>query len=143
MANDVRAARDRGADWHGRCVELTSGGVISSQNAGPKVLGIFPGEGIGPEVIGAAMSVLDAIESIRPVKLVRRVGCDIGTAVNCDGELHEEAAEFCNRLFAEGAAILCGPGGGRFVYDLRRRFDLYCKLAPLRVIPALVNTSRL
>src|SRR5262245_15181172 len=130
MANDVLAARDRCMDWHGRCVELTSGGVVSSQRVGPKVLGIFPGEGIGPEVVGAALEVLDAVEGIRPVKLVRRVGGDIGTAVNADGELHEEAAEFCTRLFAEGAAILCGPGGGRFVYDLRRRFDLYCKLAP-------------
>lgn len=28
--------------------------------------------------------------------------------------------------------MLCGPAGGRFVYELRHRFDLYCKLVPLR-----------
>ncbi len=41
-------------------------------------------------------------------------------------------ARFCEDVFAASGAILAGPGGGRFVYDLRRRFDLFCKLSPIR-----------
>ncbi len=39
--------------------------------------------------------------------------------------------------------MLCGPGGGRFVYELRRRFDLYCKLVPLQPVPALRDAGAL
>jgi 3-isopropylmalate dehydrogenase len=115
----------------------------SLRGSGPAVLGVFPGEGIGPEVIGAALKVLDAIESVRPLHMVRRTGCDIGTAANGDGKLCEKAAQFCQKIFDEGGAILCGPGGGRFVYDIRRCFDLYCKLVPLTPIPALQGASPL
>ena len=46
--------------------------------------------------------------------------------------LTDEVAEFCGEIFQSGGAVLCGPGGGRFVYDMRRRFDLFCKISPLR-----------
>ena len=39
------------------------------------------------------------------------------------------------RSSRDGGALLCGPGGGRFVYDLRAKFDLFCKLVPLRPYP--------
>jgi len=34
----------------------------------------------------------------------------------------EDTMEFCADVFQVGGAILSGPGGGRYVYDLRRRF---------------------
>ncbi|MBL8990452.1 MAG: 3-isopropylmalate dehydrogenase, partial [Phycisphaerae bacterium] len=40
-------------------------------------------------------------------------------------------------------SVMCGPGGGRFVYELRRRFDLYCKLAPIRSESPLAGASPL
>ncbi|MCK6370052.1 MAG: isocitrate/isopropylmalate family dehydrogenase [Gammaproteobacteria bacterium] len=49
--------------------------------------------------------------------------------------------DFCRDVFAAQGAILCGPGGGRFVYELRARFDLFCKLAPLRPLLALRGTG--
>jgi 3-isopropylmalate dehydrogenase len=48
---------------------------------------------------------------------------------------------FCRDIFGDGGAVLCGPGGGRFVYELRRRFDLYCKLVPLQPVRALRDTG--
>jgi 3-isopropylmalate dehydrogenase len=115
----------------------------NSTNA--RLLGIVPGEGIGPEVLAAALHVLDAVESARPMNIVRRTGGEIGLAANGhnDGALTDDTAEFFRQLFDDGGAILCGPGGGRFVYDLRRRFDLFCKLAPLKPIGPLSRTTPL
>ena len=39
--------------------------------------------------------------------------------------------------------MLAGAGGGRFVYDLRRRFDLYCKISPLQPREPLRDAGRL
>ena len=33
--------------------------------------------------------------------------------------------------------MFCGPGGDRFVYELRRQFNLYCKFTPLEPLPEL------
>jgi hypothetical protein len=51
--------------------------------------------------------------------------------------LPEDVARFCESIFTAGGAMFCGPVGGRFVYELRTRFDLYCKLVPLRPSPGL------
>ena len=48
--------------------------------------------------------------------------------------LTEDVCGFCDEVFERGGAVLAGPGGGRFVYDLRRRFDLFCKISPLQPI---------
>jgi 3-isopropylmalate dehydrogenase len=50
---------------------------------------------------------------------------------------------FCEEIFARQGAILSGPGGGRYVYDLRTRFDLFFKISPLRIVNALPDASRL
>jgi 3-isopropylmalate dehydrogenase len=107
-------------------------------------IGVLPGEGVGPEVIGAALEVLSAIETGGA-----RFALRTGGAIGRDSEalsgkaLTEEVAGFCEDVFTGGGAVLTGPGGSRFVYDLRRRFDLFCKLSPLRPIPALQETGRL
>ena len=108
-------------------------------------IGVLPGEGIGPEVLGAAMDVLSAAQSAggAPIELCT------GGAIGRDAELMtgraltEEIAAFCAGLFEDGGAILCGPGGGRFVYDFRRRFDLFCKISPLKPIRSVVEAGRL
>ena len=102
---------------------------------GPRVLGVVPGEGIGPEVVDAALIVLDAVTRRSGLRLeVRRDG-------ESGGRLIEECVEFCRAIFTAGGAVLCGPMGGRFVYDLRAAFDLYCKIVPLRPSPALADVS--
>jgi 3-isopropylmalate dehydrogenase len=76
---------------------------------------------------------------------VLREGGAIGRAAETayGRSLTPEVSGFCESVFADGGAILCGPGGGRFVYDLRARFDLYCKLIPIRPMPALDDIGAL
>jgi hypothetical protein len=97
-----------------------------------RLVGILAGEGIGAEVVGAARDVLDRVRARtqRPVDI--SVGGKIGrpAQAECGTALSDEVIEFCDSVFAGSGAILCGPGGGRFVYDLRAHFALYCKLTP-------------
>jgi 3-isopropylmalate dehydrogenase len=110
-----------------------------------RLIGVLKGEGIGPEVIAAALRVLHSIEAVGGKKFELRQGGAIGTEseVRCGQALSEEVAGFCQEVFQGGGAILCGPGSGRFVYDLRRRFDLFYKLSPLKPCPELRSTARL
>ena len=99
----------------------------------PPLIGIVRGEGVGTEVIGAALEVLSAItdntltiEACEDVELGKRAEKKIGRA------LPDTVINFCEGIFARGGAILHGPAGGRFVYDLRRQFDLFFKISPLQ-----------
>jgi 3-isopropylmalate dehydrogenase len=109
---------------------------------GTFAVGVLRGEGVGPEVIGAALTVLSALEGDG-----RRFAVATGGPIGRDAEvlsgrpLTEEVAAFCAETFAAGGAVLSGPGGGRFVYDLRQRFDLFCKLSPLRPIEPLLDAG--
>src|SRR3954447_23070436 len=47
---------------------------------GVAVVGVLPGEGIGPEVIDAALQVLRAVERASPIRFDVRVGGTIGLA---------------------------------------------------------------
>jgi 3-isopropylmalate dehydrogenase len=114
-------------------------------SAGALTVGVLPGEGIGPEVISVALSVLSAVEAANGARFEIRTGGPIGfDAERRSGRpLTDEVATFCEDVFETGGAILAGPGGGRFVYDLRRRFDLFCKLSPVRPIEPLLEAGRL
>jgi 3-isopropylmalate dehydrogenase len=99
------------------------------------VLGVLEGEGVGPEVVAASVGLMSELEAAGfPAVEVRRGPRDGG---------FEGAAAFCEATFASGGAVLSGPFGGRFVYDLRRRLDLFCKLSPIRPSPALRGACRL
>lgn len=112
--------------------------------AGRFVVGVLPGEGIGPEVVGVALGVLDVLESAGLARFDVRGGGPIGFLGDArDGHLTGDVARFCARVFAAGGAVLAGPGGGRFVYDLRHRFDLFCKLSPVVPVPELAPSCRM
>ncbi len=113
--------------------------------AGRLVAGILPGEGIGPEVVGAALEVVRAALSAGGTDIDFRTGGAIGREAELmtGRSLTDDVSAFCEGIFGEGGAVLCGPGGGRFVYDLRRRFDLFCKLSPLKPVGALCEAGRL
>jgi 3-isopropylmalate dehydrogenase len=119
--------------------------VQDRERARKPVIGILKGEGVGSEVISAALSVLTALESSSELRFELRHGGAIGTEAEaqCGKPLSAEVIEFCRNIFADGGAILAGPGGGRFVYDLRREFDLFCKISPLHPCPALIADNRL
>jgi len=107
--------------------------------------GVLEGEGIGPEVVGAALRVLRAVEEVSGKDFEIERGGPIGTEAESrwGKPLSDEVTHFCRDVFEAGGVVLSGPGGGRFVYDLRRQFDLYYKLSPLRPCRELVGANRL
>ena len=106
-------------------------------------VGVLPGEGIGPEIIEPSLNALRVIESCRPFRFEFSFGGKIGKdALRESGmPLTPAVEDFCEAVFARQGAVMCGPGGVRFVYQLRRRFDLFCKLVPLLPLPALCNAG--
>jgi 3-isopropylmalate dehydrogenase len=109
----------------------------------PFVIGVLEGEGIGPDVLGVCLRLLRILEETRDLKFDLRFGGEIGVvAKNQNGKpLPDNIIQFCRNIFLQGGAILNGPGGDRYVYDLRVQFDLFCKLSPLKVSPALLNAG--
>jgi 3-isopropylmalate dehydrogenase len=110
-----------------------------------RIVGVLKGEGIGPEIVPAALRVLREVEAVSGHNFEIRWGGPIGTEAESQWgrPLSEEVTRFCRDVFASGGVILSGPGGGRFVYDLRRCFDLYYKLSPLRPFPEIAHACRL
>lgn len=111
----------------------------------PPLIGVLEGSGIGPAVIGAALQVLAAVEETMDLRFDVRRGGPIGEEAEalCGRALPESTAKFCAEIFGERGAILSGPGGGRYVYDLRRQFDLFCKFVPVRPRPELAGAGRI
>jgi 3-isopropylmalate dehydrogenase len=109
------------------------------------VVGAIPGEGVGPEVISAALGVLKAVTDASDIPLTMRTGGAIGREAEArhGASLTAETVAFSESIFREGGALLCGPGGGRFVYDLRKTFDLFFKISPLRAENGLMKSSSL
>ena len=108
------------------------------------VIGVLPGEGIGSEVIAAARTVLVALEAATDLRVTTREGPEIGLAASCGPATPPGRCRgFCRSLFEQAGALLCGPARGRFVYELRRRFGLFCKISPLVPDPELLGAIRL
>ncbi|HKH41643.1 MAG TPA: isocitrate/isopropylmalate family dehydrogenase [Solirubrobacterales bacterium] len=97
------------------------------------LIGALRGEGIGTEVVGAALEVLRRLEDSggRPVTV--ELGGPIGKQAEREtgAVLPEDVLRFCEDVLRRGGAILTGPGGGRYVYELRRRLGLFMKVSPI------------
>jgi 3-isopropylmalate dehydrogenase len=117
----------------------------SSTPASRPVIGVLQGSGIGPAVIAAALRVLQSVEQVLNLKFELRFGGLIGEEAlkECGQWLPEQTAQFCAGIFQVGGALLSGPGGGRYVYDLRRRLDLFCKFVPVQPPPELARAGRI
>jgi 3-isopropylmalate dehydrogenase len=113
--------------------------------AAKPLIGVLEGTGIGSEVIGATLQVLGAVEQVTGIHFEIRRGSLIGEdALTHYGQwLPEEVVDFCSDVFRAGGAVLSGPGGGRYVYDLRRRFDLFAKFVPILPTPELAGAGRM
>jgi 3-isopropylmalate dehydrogenase len=98
------------------------------------VIGVLEGEGIGSEIIAVSLHILKAIESVTNYSFEIRNSGLLGLNENrrYQNPISADLIQFCRDIFSDDGAILAGAGGGRFVYDLRREFDLFCKLIPVK-----------
>jgi 3-isopropylmalate dehydrogenase len=109
-----------------RLAPILPGWDAQPRPSGPLVIGLLPGDGSGPELVRAARGVLSEIERHDTHRFeIREAPCG-------ETGLSPAMGGFFSEIFAEGGAVLCGAKGGRFVYELRAQFELYCKLVPIR-----------
>lgn len=96
-------------------------------------IGVLEGEGVGPQLTRICRNLLEILSERFGARFAIRTGGAIGLeALRAQGDvLTDDVCDFCEDIFEAGGAILAGPGGGRFVYDMRRRFNLFLKLNPL------------
>jgi len=114
---------------------------IEPDDTSPLVIGVLPGEGVGPEVVSSAIRVLENLAEIQNFQIDIRHGGPIGNDAvrETESSFPKITQTFCEQIFDEHGALFCGPGGARFVYMLREHFDLYCKFTPLVPIKELDN----
>jgi 3-isopropylmalate dehydrogenase len=103
------------------------------------LIGVLRGEGVGPEVVAIALELLEILGRHTARRIELREGGEIGLPAKAVGGrcLSPEVSTFAEEIFAEGGVLFCGPGGDRFVYELRERFDLFCKFTPIQPLADL------
>jgi 3-isopropylmalate dehydrogenase len=112
---------------------------------------LLPGDGVGPEVVDAAMNVADAAAARFGMALktdTRQIG---GAAIDAHGvPLRDEDLQRCS----EADAVLLGAVGGpkwddpsarmrpeQGLLSLRRGMGLFANLRPVKVMPALIDRA--
>jgi 3-isopropylmalate dehydrogenase len=110
---------------------------------------LLPGDGIGPEIVGAAKRVLDALGGVETTEHL--VG---GASIDAHGSaLTDETLDACR---AADAVLLGAVGGPKWdttdpeaprpeqgLLGLRKGLELYANLRPVRPSPSLVAASPL
>ncbi len=119
-----------------------------------KKVAILAGDGIGPEVMKAALGVMDRVEAVFEIKTERKPADIGGIAIDNHGKaLPDSTLETCK--WAD--AILFGSVGGPkwdklppeeqpergALLPLRKIFGLYANLRPAIIFPQLVDASPL
>lgn len=115
-------------------------------------IAVLAGDGIGPEVMKEAVKVIKAIEQKTSHKFDLKVADVGGIAIDNHGEaLPKSTIETCEW----SDAILFGSVGGPkweslppekqpergALLPLRKHFDLYCNIRPIKIYKALINSS--
>ena len=107
-------------------------------------IGILPGEGIGPEVVDAALTVLDALQKVEPVRLEYLKG---EAGAYCIEKYGTNLPKQTLEMLKKTEACLKGPmttpeepGSPRSVaVTLRSIFDLYANVRPARTLPNVTS----
>jgi 3-isopropylmalate dehydrogenase len=114
-----------------------------------KKICILPGDGIGPEIAGQAVRVLEALN----LGFEMETALLGGVAVDATGDPYPEATQ---KLAAEADAVLLGAVGGpkwdalpreqrpeRGLLGIRKHLNLFANLRPAVLYPELANASTL
>ena len=120
-----------------------------------KTIAVLAGDGIGPEIMSAAIKVLETINQKFKHQIITRAGLAGGEAYERYGaHLPAETIAICE----ESQAILFGAVGGpvdagynpkwkdvekNVILGLRKKFDLFANLRPLKTWPAILSASPL
>lgn len=107
---------------------------------GKHKVAVLPGDGVGPEVVKAALRVLEAIEEAAGVELEFLIG---EAGINCVKKYGTNLPSHTIELVKEAEACLKGPmttpeGAGTHVsaaVKLRKILDLYANVRPCRSMP--------
>lgn len=116
-------------------------GERSSPNGTGRTLGVFSGEGIGAEISESAVRVIEALNTTSDSTLLIEPGPTFERAGDGRHLLAPGVHEWVDACRSGGIPVLHGPVGGRFVYDLRKAFNLFVKLTPVQTDPALTDAS--
>ena len=114
-------------------------------------IAVLPGDGIGPEVVDAALVVLDAVADATGHRFTREYARIGGVAIDADGEpLPPATAALCRRA----DAVLLGAVGGpkwdsspgtmrpeRGLLGLRKALELFANVRPVAPHPAAIASS--
>ncbi len=114
-------------------------------------IAVLPGDGIGPEVIGEAVKVMDAVGRRFGHSFKTRFGSVGGNAIDKYGTaLPDDTAKLCR----SADAILFGAVGGPKWDDpraktrpedgilaIRKNLGLFANIRPIKVYPAIINSS--
>lgn len=114
-------------------------------------IAVLPGDGIGPEITEAALAVCRAAAKKFTFGIHTESALAAASAVDKGLEPLPEATF---KLCKNSDAILCGPFGDprwdnappakrpeRAKLVLRKEFDLFANLRPIKPVPALLNSS--
>jgi len=119
-----------------------------------KNIAVLPGDGIGPEVMDAALVVLEKAGEKYNVEFEYSTGLIGGAALDETGEpLPEATVKLCE---AADAVLLGSVGGPKWdnippekrperggLLALRKRLSLYANLRPVRIYPSIAHLSPL
>ena len=116
-------------------------------------IAVFPGDGIGPEVVAEALKILKIIESKLGLKINLNEAPVGGAGYEATGHPLPEASL---KAAQNADAVLLGAVGGpkwenidfalrpeRALLGLRSSLELYANLRPASIFPALVDSSTL
>lgn len=116
-------------------------------------IAVLPGDGIGPEVVAAAVRVLERVAEVYGHRLEFREGLIGGVAIDRTGDpLPEETLDLCR---SSDAILLGAVGGPRWddpaapvrpeqgLLRLRKELNLFANLRPVKPYPALRDAAPL
>ena len=100
----------------------------------------IPGEGIGPEVVESALQLLQQVGTLEGFTLQVDYGWLGKTALEQFGSYFPQPTiELCNG--SDGIVFGAVTQGG--LLELRKHYDFFCNLRPIRIVDSLVNKSSL
>ena len=106
---------------------------------------VMGGEGIGPEITQEAVRVLSAVAEAAGLPLaLESFEVGVSAQARCGDPLPPEARAACDRVRREGpGAILFGAVSDEPIGILRKEYDLFANLRPVRRMSALAEISPL